>query len=389
MATVFTPWLMEAKAKSGTLTAQDTTNYNNYHGIANQQQAQATQTPQTGPSQSELIAQAQRAQTLKDALAQLKTTSEAQLTATVNPYKTAQAAIPGQTTVQNNAASSQGMVNAQKIRQALSQMNLLQSGESPSQQLLNDTTVANEQNANTLAGQQLDASYNDKIALATAQNATDYNNTAYQYGRDANADSQWAQTFEYAKSQDAIKNAQNQQQLDNQVSQFAQTFGLSQSQFAESIKQNGIQNAYNDKTFAQRADEFAQTMGLNREQFQAGLDQWSKTFSYNESQDAIKNAQTDAALAASVAKANSGGGYYGGASNATQGKSNALSDAYQAVDSALSSGTDPDAVLANIQNSYADFARSGLSSADIQNILNYYEQRKASYLGLETTPGQL
>lgn len=247
-------------------------------------------------SQSTIDQAAQIKQAQADALAELKKTYDNQLSATINPYKTAQAAIPGQITTLNNTASSQGMVNAQHIRNALAQMGLLQSGESASQQLSNDTSTANNINANNLQGQQLDAGYNDKIALATAQNATDYNKEAYQYGRDATADSQWNQTFDYTKSQDAIKNALAQQQVNNQASQFAQSFGLSQAQFANTVNQQGIQNAYQDKTFAQAADQFAQQMGLSRDQYASGLDQWAKTFAQTQAQDAIKNAQADATI---------------------------------------------------------------------------------------------
>lgn len=391
-------------------------------GISNVQSLPTSLVNQTTIDQAAQIKLA-KAVAQAGALNTLKTTSDNQLQATINPYKTAQAAIPGQVTTLNNQASSTGMVNAQKIREALNQMGLLQSGESASQQLLNDTSTANNINANNLQGQQLDASYNDKIALATAQNATDYNKQAYQYGRDATADDQWGQTFEYGKIQDAIRNAQNQQQIDNQASQFAQSFGLSQQQFANTINQQGIQNAMQDKQFVQNANQFAQQMGLSTAQYVSGLDQWAKTFAQNEAQNtfnnginvgqltgiyngsdtlakqaqAIQDAQfnksltadtnyKNASLAASQAKASSGGSYYGGATNATVGKQNATADAYQAIDDAFNSGQDPDIILKNIQNSYPKFARDGV---DPEKALGYFNQRRAQYLGLETTPGQL
>ncbi|MDP4158148.1 MAG: hypothetical protein Q8911_00080 [Bacillota bacterium] len=183
----------------------------------------------------------------------LKPVYDNQLQATINPYKTAQAQIPTQTASLNNQASSQGMVNAQHIRNALAQMGLLQSGESASQQLANDTATANNINANNLAAQQLDASYNDKIAAATAQNALDYNN--------------------------AVTHA----------SEFAQQMGLSEAQLANTINQQGIDNAYRDKALAQSASQFAQQLGLSQQQFNAGLSQWAQTYAANQAQNAFNN----------------------------------------------------------------------------------------------------
>lgn len=220
-------------------------------------------TPTATTSTADTAAQIKAAQ---DAAA-LKTTYDNQLQATINPYKTAQANIPAQTTSLNNQASSTGMVNAQHIRNALSQMGLLQSGESASQQLLNDTSTANNINANNLAGQQLDASYNDKIAAATAQNALDYNN--------------------------AVTHA----------SEFAQQMGLSQAQLANTIAQQGINNAYRDKAFAQAANQFAQQMGLSQAQYASGLSQWAQTFNSQQSQNAFNNAVSAAQVTGYAPKA--------------------------------------------------------------------------------------
>lgn len=107
---------------------------------------------------------------------------------------------------------------------------------------------------------------------------------------------------------------------------------------------------------------------------------------------AAQNAAADqvyknAALAASQARAASGGSkYYGGASNSTQGKQYATADAYQAVDDAFRAGQNPDVILQNIQNAYPDLVRSGVNP---QDLIGYFNQRRSQYLGLETTPGQL
>jgi len=181
------------------------------------------------------------------------------------------AKIPSQTATLNNTASSTGIINAQKIRNSLSQMGLLQSGESPSQQLLNDTTTQNNINANNLQGQELDMSYgnqinsaktdlaskvkqiNDAIALAqtqgdessllvlqdaqakiadaTATSAVNYNNFAYTAGRDAVNDRFTEQQFDAQKVQLALDNVYRQQQADLASRQWQSQFDQSNTQF--------------------------------------------------------------------------------------------------------------------------------------------------------------
>lgn len=199
-----------------------------------------------------------------------KTDYTNQMNTAIGTLNTERAKIPGQITNLNNQASNTGMINAQKARNALAQMGILQSGESASQQLLNDTTVTNEQNANNLQGQQLDTSYgdkiasaqmdlaskvkqiNDSIALAQAQgdenallvlqdaqakiddamttNAVNYNNWAYKTGRDAISDRQWQQTFDANQTQSGINNIYRQNQADIANRQWDQNFGLQQGQ---------------------------------------------------------------------------------------------------------------------------------------------------------------
>jgi len=215
------------------------------------------------------------------ALANLKTTMEGQLASQVGTYNTERAKIPGQTETANNTASSTGMVNAQHIRNALSQMGLLQSGESATQQLANNSNTANNINANNLAGQQLDASFADKIVAAQAQAAVDYNTAAYQYGRDAVADNQWL-----------VTSGQAQQQIDNQSSQFAQTLGLSQQQLAAQIAQNGAQNSLAAAGLAQNASQFAQQLGLSTQQYYSGLQQWALNYNASVGQQEFNNGIT-------------------------------------------------------------------------------------------------
>jgi len=170
----------------------------------------------SGSSTNSLYDNSASAAAIKDAqekaMAYMKTAYDDQLAATVGGYNTERAKIPAQVTVANNTASSTGLTNANHIRSALSQMGLLQSGESATQQLANDIGTASNINANTLQGQALDASYADKIAAAKAENAVNYNNAAYQMSKDATSENQ-------ANAQLAAQIAQYQQSLAQQKAQ--------------------------------------------------------------------------------------------------------------------------------------------------------------------------
>ena len=195
-----------------------------------------------------------------------KTDYTNQMNTAIGTLNTERAKIPGQVTNLNNQASSSGMVNADHIRSALAQMGLLQSGESASQQLLNNTTVQNNINANNLQGQELDASYgnqiasaqtdlaakvkqiNDAIALAQAQgdessllvlqdaqakianagaaNAASYLDWAYKANQDATTNRMTQQQIDAKTVQDAIDNVYRQNQADLAARQWDQTFGL-------------------------------------------------------------------------------------------------------------------------------------------------------------------
>ena len=231
------------------------------------------------------------------ALANLKSTMEGQLAAQVGTYNTERAKIPGQTETANNTASATGMVNAQHIRNALNQMGLLQSGESATQQLSNNIGVASNINANNLAGQQLDASYADKIVAAQAKAAVDYNTAAYQYGRDAVADNQWL-----------VTSGQAQQQINNQSAQFAQTLGMSQQQLAVQIAQNGAQNALAAAGLAQNASQFAAQLGLSTAEYYSGLAQWALNYNAAVDQTEFNNG---------IAVGNTTGNYAGNVSSGT------------------------------------------------------------------------
>ncbi len=193
-----------------------------------------------------------------------KTDYTNQMNTAIGTLNTERAKIPGQVTNLNNQASSSGMVNADHIRSALAQMGLLQSGESASQQLLNNTTVQNNINANKLQGQELDASYgnqiasaqtdlaakvkqiNDAIALAQAQgdessllvlqdaqakianagatNAASYLDWAYKANQDATQNRMTQQQIDAKAVQDAFDNVYRQHQADLAARQWEQSF---------------------------------------------------------------------------------------------------------------------------------------------------------------------
>lgn len=199
-----------------------------------------------------------------------KTDYTNQMNTAIGTLNTERAKIPGQVTNLNNQASSSGMVNADHIRSALAQMGLLQSGESASQQLLNNTTVQNNINANNLQGQELDASYgnqiasaqtdlaakvkqiNDAIALAQAQgdessllvlqdaqakianagatNAASYLDWAYKANQDATQNRMAQQEIDAKAVQDAFDNVYRQNQADLAARQWDSSFGLQQGQ---------------------------------------------------------------------------------------------------------------------------------------------------------------
>ncbi|AHF08558.1 hypothetical protein [Desulfitobacterium metallireducens] len=204
-----------------------------------------------------------------------KTDYTNQMNTAIGTLNTERGKIPGQVTNLNNQASAQGIANTQRTRNNLAQMNLLQSGESASQQLLNDTTTENNINANNLQGQQLNADFGTKIATAQtdlaskikqindaislaqvqgdesslailqdaqakianagAQSALDYNNWAYKATQDATTNRMTQQQIDARNVQNALDNVFRQSQADQQARQFQDTFGLQKEQLASDI----------------------------------------------------------------------------------------------------------------------------------------------------------
>ena len=231
---------------SGSSSNNQSNNYSSdmRNALAQQQPAMEKMYNQQAEAQAAKIRQAIASQTQQAEATKADYTN--QMNTSIGTLNTERAKIPGQVETANNTASSRGMVNAQSIRNSLAQMGLLQSGESASQQLLNDTSVSNNINANTMQGREIDTqlgsriassqaelaskikAINDaisvarasgdenalmaltqaqnQIALSAANNNATMNNFQYQLGQDATANNRWNQTFEQQKAQDAFNN---------------------------------------------------------------------------------------------------------------------------------------------------------------------------------------
>jgi hypothetical protein len=219
--------------------------------LEDQQTAQTTMYNQQATDQATKIRQALASQSQQADATKADYTN--QMNTAIGTLNTERAKLPGQTTTLNNTASFQGMNNERNTRNSLAQQGLLQSGESGTQQLMNDVGTANNINANNLQGQQLDTNFGNQIAsdqtdlaskvkaindaiaiaqasgdenslaaltnaqnqiaLSAAQNNTTMNNFQYQNSKDVAGNNQWQQTFDQQKAQDAANNAFNESQL--------------------------------------------------------------------------------------------------------------------------------------------------------------------------------
>lgn len=107
---------------------------------------------------------------LRQALQRQRTTAEGNISGIESQYGTAiqtaqnlGAQLPAQFTQLNNQASNRGQVNAQRIRTAMAQMGLGQSGESASQQLQQGIDTSNQINANNQQLQTLTSDINTQV----------------------------------------------------------------------------------------------------------------------------------------------------------------------------------------------------------------------------------
>lgn len=233
-------------------------------------------------------------------------------------------------------------------------------------------------------------------AMAMSDNArrvTGVNN-AYEsdvVGAQAGIEAQYLQNYIQQMNADRAYGLQ-EFQVNNQAEQFAQQFGLSQQQFANTINQQGIENAYRDKSFAQSADQFAQQMGLSREQFASQLDQWSKSFNqsnsqwqqsfdYGKTQDAFQNGLAMQQLELqrqNAARAASGGSSGGSSSNKGMdgGKysDSATASMKAKLDTALANGMSTDEALAGLQGDIKD-GTARLKNYDADYLYDYIKSR--------------
>lgn len=152
---------------------------------------------------------------------------------------------------------------------------------------------------------------------------------AYKKSRDAVADQQWQslfdanradtawsknfqnQQFAYQKERDTVADQQWQSQFDESVRQFTENlnlnwaqYGLSERQLEETIKQwwtnredtlaqQNWDNNYKLQVLEQDAAQFAQTYGLNVQQFQENVKQWWTARQDNLTQQENENAYRD------------------------------------------------------------------------------------------------
>jgi len=290
-------------------TAQDTSNeFTNYE--TNTKPLNDFKTAQAGQlkSQTDLYNQQAAAQATKIRQAIATQTQQGnatkqdytnQMNTAIGTLNTERAKLPGQTTTLNDTASSQGMENAQRVRNSLAQMGLLQSGESASQQLLNNTNTSNQINANNLQGQELDTQFGNKIssaqtdlaskvkqinnaialaqsqgdenalmvlqdaqakiANAGAQGAVDYNTFAYKAGQDATNNRMNQQQIDARNVQDALDNVYRKNQADTQARQWQSGFDTSNSQFDRQLAAEQQNQAANRAASAAKASAKAVT----------------------------------------------------------------------------------------------------------------------------------
>lgn len=243
---------------------------NSTPGLMDAISSQNTATTPATQTTSDLInQQSQQALAAKIAAAQ-KARDEA-----VNGYNQQADALPGQYQPLRNQASLQGAQNSRAITEDMAAQGNWRSGANQSEQGRNTATTSNAISGYNMQQQQAV----DELKQAIAQTQANYGYDVA--GATAETEAQKLAAQIAQANTDKSFNMQ-QQQMDNQTSQFAQTFGLSQQQFAQQITQQGIDNAYRDAAFAQQADRFAQQMNLSRDQFKAQLDQWAKQYKLDE-----------------------------------------------------------------------------------------------------------
>jgi len=241
-------------------------------------------TPAPTTSTSDMINQQSQAALAAKAAALAKARDTA-----VNGYNQQVDALPGQYQPLRNQASLQGEQNSRAITEQQASQGNWRSGANQTAQTANGASTANQIGGYNL--QQQDAV--NKLKQAIAQTQADYGyNMA---GATADTESQRLAALISQSNTDKGLGMQ-QQQIDNQTSQFAQTLGMSQQQLAAQIAQNGVQNAFNTAQLNQQANQFAQSLGLSRDQFNASMSQWAQTFAAGQAQNTFNNGIAEGTL---------------------------------------------------------------------------------------------
>lgn len=121
----------------------------------------------------------EKAAAIRAAIQRSRTTAEGNISGLESQYGTAiqtaqnyGAQLPGQFTQYNNQASNRGYVNAQRIRTAMAQMGLGQSGASASQQLEQSLATDNQINSNNQELQNLTTDINTQVTGLQGEKAS-------------------------------------------------------------------------------------------------------------------------------------------------------------------------------------------------------------------------
>lgn len=286
-----------------------------------------------------------------------------------------------------NAASTQSQLGAKNFAEFLANRGQANSGLAGQEQISNGAALQGQIGALN----QQEAGVNSDIARRQTDVGNVYNSGVAQATAQANA----------TASQNNIAELNTQRQNSIQADQFAKTFGLSQQELANTIKQQGIQNAMQNKQFNQSVSEFSQQMGLSKAQYASSLDQWAKSFAQNTSQFnqtlssstsqyaqtlalqkqqlAAQNANAAAdratternASLARAAAANKGPTAAQVAASAKQNTQAATSDAFSRLNELANQGQTRSQIMTAYNNNYSTFSNGG---ADMDALYKQLDQ---------------
>lgn len=265
-------------------------------------------------------------------------------------------------------ASNRGMINAQRIRNALAQMGLGQSGESASQQLAQGIATSQQIADANLRQQEIDAEMARQLGTMESDLATQVSRIEQQI-RDAEAagDEQAMLALREAQAQiiaEAQANAQAKAQWDMAIADRIRQAQMQAQQ--DAWDRGGFESAF-DKWKAEQAYRQAQQLGLLDLRHQYDLDKLARQYQYDTGL---------ARLNASLKPVSTGGGSSTPSLTQTERTRNAVADAYNAVHQALMQGVMPLQIAQNIRHQAPELMRHGV---DPEEIIKYVYEN-APYL---------